>query len=253
VSSSRLPSARAVVRDQIKEFASTRIMFSSAPKMIILDEADNMTSAAQAALRRVIEKYTRNARFCLICNYASKIIPALQSRCTRFRFAPLGREQCLERVRVVADTEQVKYVESGLEACVRLADGDMRRVINVLQSTHMSSNLVDEASVYKCTGSPLPQDIEFILRSLLEEDFSAGVQSIWELMSEKGLALQDILKDLRDHIIYLDVKDRMAHAMLVASLCDLEHRLSLGTNDKMQLAGMVGVFQVSRSALLTSK
>ena len=108
-----------VVRDQIKEFASTRIMFSSAPKMIILDEADNMTSAAQSALRRVIEKYTKNARFCLICNYASKIIPALQSRCTRFRFAPLGREQCLERVRVVADTEQVKYVESGLEACVR--------------------------------------------------------------------------------------------------------------------------------------
>merc|ERR1711865_1172819 len=95
-------------------------------------------------------------------------------------------------------------------------------------------DLVDEASVYKCTGSPLPQDIEFILRSLLEEDFSAGVQSIWELMSEKGLALQDILKDLRDHIIYLDVKDRMAHAMLVASLCDLEHRLSLGSNDKMQ-------------------
>ena len=119
VSSARLPSARAVVRDQIKEFASTRIMFSSAPKMIILDEADNMTSAAQSALRRVIEKYTKNARFCLICNYASKIIPALQSRCTRFRFAPLGREQCLERVRVVADTEQVKYVESGLEACVR--------------------------------------------------------------------------------------------------------------------------------------
>ena len=94
-------------------------MYSSAPKMIILDEADNMTSAAQSALRRVIEKYTKNARFCLICNYASKIIPALQSRCTRFRFAPLGPEQCLERVRVVADTEQVKYVESGLQACVR--------------------------------------------------------------------------------------------------------------------------------------
>ena len=132
---------------------------------------------------------------------------------------------------------------------MRLADGDMRRVINVLQSTHMSSDLVDEASVYKCTGSRLPQDIEFILRSLLEEDFSTGVHSIWALMTEKGLALQDILKDLRDHVIYLDVKDRMAHALLVANLCDLEHRLSLGTNDKMQLAGMVGLFQTSRPSL----
>ena len=74
-----------VVREQIKEFASTRQMFSSAPKLIVLDEADNMTNPAQFALRRVIEKFTRNARFCIICNYASKIIPALQSRCTRFR------------------------------------------------------------------------------------------------------------------------------------------------------------------------
>ena len=82
-----------VVREQIKEFASTRQMFSSAPKLIVLDEADNMTNPAQFALRRVIEKFTRNARFCIICNYASKIIPALQSRCTRFRFAPLSKEQ----------------------------------------------------------------------------------------------------------------------------------------------------------------
>ena len=107
------------MRDQIKEFAGTRRLFSKGIKLIILDEADMMTKDAQFALRRVIEKYTANARFCLICNYASKIIPALQSRCTRFRFAPLGPEQCLERVRVVADTEQVKYVESGLQACVR--------------------------------------------------------------------------------------------------------------------------------------
>ena len=108
-----------VVRNEIKEFAGTRQLFNKGVKLVILDEADAMTNDAQFALRRVIEKYTRNARFCLICNYASKIIPALQSRCTRFRFAPLGPEQCLERVRVVADTEQVKYVESGLQACVR--------------------------------------------------------------------------------------------------------------------------------------
>ena len=109
-----------VVRNRIKAFAQKKVTLPPGKhKVVVLDEADSMTNAAQFALRRVIEKYTRNARFCLICNYASKIIPALQSRCTRFRFAPLGREQCLERVRVVADTEQVKYVESGLEACVR--------------------------------------------------------------------------------------------------------------------------------------
>ena len=81
-----------VVRNEIKEFAGTRQLFNKGIKLIILDEADAMTSDAQFALRRVIEKHTRNARFCLICNYVSKIIPALQSRCTRFRLAPLPRD-----------------------------------------------------------------------------------------------------------------------------------------------------------------
>ena len=82
-----------VVRNQIKSFAGTKQLFSSGVKLVILDEADAMTSDAQFALRRVIEKNTKSTRFCLICNYVSKIIPALQSRCTRFRFAPLKPEQ----------------------------------------------------------------------------------------------------------------------------------------------------------------
>ena len=94
-----------VVRNEIKEFAGTRQLFHRGIKLIILDEADAMTSDAQFALRRVIEKHTKNARFCLICNYVSKIIPALQSRCTRFRFAPLKQEQIRSRLVEVADAE----------------------------------------------------------------------------------------------------------------------------------------------------
>ena len=94
-----------VVRNEIKEFAGTQQLFSKGVKLIILDEADAMTSDAQFALRRVIEKYTKNARFCLICNYVSKIIPALQSRCTRFRFAPLHPQQIQGRLEEVAKAE----------------------------------------------------------------------------------------------------------------------------------------------------
>jgi replication factor C subunit 3/5 len=94
-----------VVRQQIVDFASTRTIFSNTFKLIILDECDAMTKDAQFALRRVIEKYTRNARFCLIGNYASKIIPALQSRCTRFRFPPLPDADVRERVAHVAQAE----------------------------------------------------------------------------------------------------------------------------------------------------
>ena len=167
-----------VVREQIKEFASTRQMFTSMPKLVLLDEADNMTNAAQFALRRVIEKYTRNARFCLICNYASKIIPALQSRCTRFRFAPLAPEQALDRVRIVAEAEAVNATPDGLDACITLGEGDMRKCLNILQSTHMAFDAVTPDSVYRCTGSPKPDDVQIILTCLLQDDFATATTQV---------------------------------------------------------------------------
>lgn len=95
-----------VVREQVKQFAETRTLFSKGFKLIILDEADMMTQQAQAALRRIIEQYTRNVRFCIICNYVNKIIPAIQSRCTRFRFSPLPLVQVEKRLASVVGAEK---------------------------------------------------------------------------------------------------------------------------------------------------
>jgi len=95
-----------VVREQIKQFAETRTLFSKGYKLIILDEADMMTQQAQAALRRVIEQYTKNVRFCIICNYVNKIAPAIQSRCTRFRFSPLPIAEVEKRINIIVETEQ---------------------------------------------------------------------------------------------------------------------------------------------------
>lgn len=237
-----------VVRDQIKEFASTRQMWTTAPKLIILDEADNMTNVAQFALRRVIEKYVSNARFCLICNYSSKIIPALQSRMTRFRFAPLSDEQAMSRTKVVAEAENVRLADGGLEACVRLGNGDMRRCLNLLQSTHMGFGLVTEANVYQCAGQPTPKDIEEILRMLLEEDFTTAFKGIWAMLQDKGIAMQDVLTELHEHCLRLQSKN-LPKALLIASLADAEARLAVGTNEKLQLGGLVGVFQVSKASL----
>ena len=94
-----------VVREQIKNFAETRTLFAKGYKLIVLDEADMMTTAAQSALRRVIEQYTKNVRFCIICNYVNKIIPAIQSRCTRFRFSPLPISEVEKRVDSVIEAE----------------------------------------------------------------------------------------------------------------------------------------------------
>jgi replication factor C subunit 3/5 len=119
-----------VVRNEIKEFASSRRLFSTGIKLIILDEADMMTNDAQFALRRVIEKYTSNCRFCLICNYVNKIIPALQSRCTKFRFAPLAPDQVRGRVQSIEEAEKLTVDPKAREVppiCSRAAAGFLQQ------------------------------------------------------------------------------------------------------------------------------
>jgi replication factor C subunit 3/5 len=141
-----------VVREQIKTFASTKQIFTmsatsgsstlmAAYKLIILDEADAMTSTAQMALRRIMEKYTANTRFCIIANYTHKLSPALLSRCTRFRFSPLKEQDIRVLVDKVVTEENVQITPDATDALVRLSKGDMRRALNVLQACHASSML----------------------------------------------------------------------------------------------------------------
>ncbi len=108
-------------------------------KLIILDEADAMTSTAQMALRRIMEKYTANTRFCIIANYTHKLSPALLSRCTRFRFSPLKEADIRQLVDEVIEKEEVKIQPEAVDSLVRLSKGDMRRALNVLQACHASS------------------------------------------------------------------------------------------------------------------
>lgn len=135
-----------VVRDQIKGFAGTKSLFmtsnesnKNAFKMIILDECDAMTSSAQNALRRVMERSVKNVRFVLICNYVGQIIPALQSRCTRFRFSPIPSQYLSDRLEEVVANESLEINPEAKESIVSLANGDMRRVLNVLQACASSS------------------------------------------------------------------------------------------------------------------
>lgn len=140
-----------VVREQIKTFASTKQIFSLGSstarasgglgnfKLIILDEADAMTNTAQMALRRIMEKYTSNTRFCIIANYSHKLSPALLSRCTRFRFSPLKEQDIRALVDKVIDEENVKITAEATDSLVKLSKGDMRRALNVLQACHASS------------------------------------------------------------------------------------------------------------------
>ncbi|KAM4709977.1 replication factor C subunit 5 [Discoglossus pictus] len=238
-----------IVRGPVLSFASTRTIFKKGFKLVILDEADAMTQDAQNALRRVIEKFTENTRFCLICNYLSKIIPALQSRCTRFRFGPLNAEMMIPRLEHVVLQESVDISPDGMKALVTLSNGDMRRALNILQSTNMAYGLVTEDTVYTCTGHPLRSDIANILDWMLNKDFSAAYKNIMELKTLKGLALHDILTEIHLFVHRVDFPASVRIHLLI-KMADIEHRLASGTSEKIQLSSLIAAFQITRDMIV---
>ncbi|CAF2140520.1 replication factor C subunit 5 [Brassica rapa] len=242
-----------VVRQQIQDFASTQSfsLGKSSVKLVLLDEADAMTKDAQFALRRVIEKYTKSTRFALIGNHVNKIIPALQSRCTRFRFAPLDPVHVSQRLKHVIEAEGLDVSESGLAALVRLSNGDMRKAMNILQSTHMASVKITEEEVYLCTGNPLPKDIEQISHWLLNESFAESYKKISEMKTRKGLAIVDIVREVTMFVFKIKMTSHV-RVQLINDLADIEYRLGFGCNDKLQLGAIISTFTHARSALIAA-
>src|SRR3990167_8897530 len=147
-----------VIREQVKNFAKTRSIGVNIPKIIFLDEADALTRDAQNALRRTMEQFADNCRFVLSCNYSSKIIEPIQSRCAVFRFRPISREAMEGYLKKIAKEEGVKLDQSGLEAITYIAQGDMRRATNALQVAAATGGTVDEQVVYDATASLHPDD-----------------------------------------------------------------------------------------------
>ncbi|KAH8389492.1 hypothetical protein KR200_011854, partial [Drosophila serrata] len=242
-----------IVRGQILNFASTRTIFCDTYKLIILDEADAMTNDAQNALRRIIEKYTENVRFCVICNYLSKIIPALQSRCTRFRFAPLSPEQMMPRLEKIIEAEAVEVTEDGKRALLTLAKGDMRKVLNVLQSTTMAFDKVTEDNVYKCVGYPSKQDVERILKALIAgASLEQSYQAIEDAKHSRGLALEDVITEL--HLIVMRLELPMSTMnTLIIKLAQIEERLAKGCTESVQTAALLAAFTICRDMVAMEK
>ncbi|XP_046818903.1 replication factor C subunit 5 isoform X1 [Vespa crabro] len=234
-----------IVRGQILNFASTGTMYRSGFKLIILDEADAMTNDAQNALRRIIEKYTENVRFCIICNYLGKIIPALQSRCTKFRFGPLQSEQILPRLNDVIEQENLKVTDDGKQALMTLCGGDMRKVLNILQSTWLAFGSVTEETVYSCVGHPLPVDIKNIANWLLNESYELSYCKIQDLKIKKGLALQDILTELHQFVHKIEFPDHIL-IDLVIKMAEIEKRVAVGCSEAVQLNALVATFHKAR-------
>jgi len=222
-----------VVRGKIKDFARTKPIGADF-KIIFLDESDALTQEAQQALRRTMEKYAATTRFILSCNYSSKIIPPIQSRCAIFRFKPISPEDMAKRIKEICEKEGIEVTEEGIKAVVRVAEGDMRQAINILQAVSITSNKLDEKSVYEVASTLKPEEVKEILELALNHKFMEAREKLLELMLQRGLSGIDVIKSFHREILSLDIPEK-AKADLIDKLGEYEFRMVEGGSEDLQI------------------
>lgn len=230
-----------VVRSQIKAFASKKVVLPPGRhKLIILDEADSMTSGAQQALRRLMELHSSTTRFALACNTSSKIIEPIQSRCAILRFGRLQPAQILDRLLHICAAEDVRHTPDGLEAILFTADGDMRQAINNLQSTWAGFGLITAENVYRVCDSPHPAAIEAIVLACCAGQLDQAQGGLEELLS-RGYAPVDIVATFFRVLKFMG-KERIDEAMQLEFIRQIgitHMRILEGVSSKLQLAGLL--------------
>ena len=225
-----------VVRDRIKGFA--RSSFGGDFRIVFLDEADSLTDDAQSALRRTMEQFSDNTRFILSCNYSSKIIDPIQSRCAVFRFSPLSDEAVGGMVREIAAAETIEVTDAGVDALVYAADGDMRRAINSLQAAATTGDVVDEEAVYAITATARPEEIESMVTDALNGDFARARSTLDTLLTETGMAGGDVIDQLHRSVWEFDLSEREA-VRLMERVGEADYRIAEGANEQVQLESLL--------------
>jgi replication factor C small subunit len=230
-----------VVRTKIKEFARTQPIGEKPFKIIFLDEADALTPEAQAALRRTMEKYSGTCRFILSCNYSSKIIEPIQSRCAVFRFRAILEDDIKKYIAKIAEQEDLKISVDGYQALLYVARGDMRKAVNALQvGATLSKEITDEV-LYKSTATARPEDVQEMLQVALTGDFLKAREHLDKLLINYGLSGEDIIRQIHHEIFNLEVPD-IVRVELVDQIGEVEFRLVEGSNERIQLEALIAHF-----------
>lgn len=236
-----------VVRGKIKDFARVGTSDNTGFKIIFLDEADALTHDAQAALRRTMEKYTATTRFILSCNYSSKIIDPIQSRCAVFRFKPLATDQVKKFVRRIATEEKVQIAPDGVDALVFIAKGDLRKTVNTLQVAAALGGTVDAESIYRTTSTARPEEVKRLLETALGGDFMAARSILDNLLIEYGLSGEDVIRQIHRSVFDLTIADRQK-VHLIDKVGEIEFRLVEGANERIQIECLLAHFVLAGQA-----
>ena len=229
-----------MVRERVKEFAAVMKLATDTKdnvsfRIIILDEADEMTSEAQTALRRIIEDSSKTTRFIIICNYLSQIIQPIQSRCVVFRFMRLAKEDVIGYLKMICEKEGVKYEEKALSQIYGATSGDLRHSINILQaSAGMGS--VSIANVIASIGLSGKAKVGEIIRSAIAGKFNDARIKLLELTNVYGMSEADFLKYANQELYDMKLEHLDELAALMA---EFDYRLAVGAHPEIQLSALL--------------
>jgi len=230
-----------VVRQKVKDFARTKALKSVPFKVIFLDEADALTREAQQALRRTMENFTGTCRFILSCNYSSKILDPIQSRCAIFRFRLLEKKDIEKIIKRIAETEKLEIDEKAFETLYEASEGDCRRVINLLQSTASVSPKVTTELVSTIVSAAKPSDIKVVLDYALAGDFLNAREKLLDVMLKESISGQDIIKAIQKETWNLTI-DPELKVRLTEKTGEIEFRLIEGSDEFIQLEALLASF-----------
>ncbi|UCF59586.1 MAG: replication factor C small subunit [Candidatus Bathyarchaeota archaeon] len=227
-----------VVRETVKTFARVRSIGEIPFKIMILDEADNMTRDAQQALRRTMERFTETCRFILIANYSGKIIEPIQSRCAPFRFTYLSRKDHDVYLRRIIEKENVEVSGDGLDAIFEVCGGDLRKTTNTMQAAASLGRAIDAETVYSVIGRANPADVREMITLAMKGDFIGSREKLREMILKYGLAGIDIIRQIHIEIFRSGLPEKWK-IKLADAIGEIDFRLIQGADEEVQLSALL--------------
>ena len=226
------------IRNKVKHFAKTAALNGATFKVIFLDEADALTSDAQGALRRIMEQYSETCRFILSCNYSSKVIEPIQSRCAVFRFRPLASDQIAAQISDIAKLEDVELDEEARDAIIHVSLGDLRKAITALQVAASMDKHVTRELIYETTATAPPEKLHEFLLACKRDGFHPARRRLQTLLDKYGLAGTDFINQLHRAMYDAEFLSELQKLELTELLAHVDFRLVEGGGEALQLDAM---------------
>jgi len=227
-----------VVRNQIKNFARAMPAGDAPFRILALDEADHLTGDAQHALRRTMESYAASCRMILLCNYSSRIIPPIQSRCAIFKFARLSDEAISGRLKYIAKAEGVKLDIKGIDAILYLSNGDMRAAINLLQASSSTGEKITDDVIYAISGRADPERIRSMLGASQEKNYLEALDILKDLTYHQGVSPVDLVRQIHREVLSSELPEQRKMNVLERT-AEAEFRISEGADGEIQLTALL--------------